>query len=555
VSLQSETVIEGGLSQAFYRSILNSLHPGVVVYAPDMSVLTCNRRATEILGLSEDELRTLGTAGGGWKMYESDGTQCREHPGHAALRTGEPQLDRLRRLVFDNGEERWVLNDAMPMSDRGGSPTGVTLSFLDITARHRADEALAENDAFRSLAENSGDSVIVLDVEGCYVYASPAVIRTHGLSAEELVGKVAIAVVHPDDVAAVQGLRDRQFAGMAPESLEYRIRQPDGSYLWVEASASPLRDAAGEVTGLQVAIRDISERRAHQEALRRANEQFAQAFVHAPIGIALVATDGHWMQVNPALCDLLGYDQESLLTMTFQEITHPDDLKADMALVEDVLAGRRSSYQMRKRYICADGRIIWILLSVAVVLDDEGRPSHFVSQIQDVTERRLMEDRLREMADRDHLTGLLNRRRFEEELRRQLDRCDRHHERAALLILDLDDFKHVNDTGGHAAGDSVLRSFSHLITERVRGIDTVARLGGDEFGVILVDSDREGGLRVANSIVEAMRHTGPGGSGVTVSVGVTALDPSDEPDAALARADGAMYKVKHAGRDGAALDV
>ena len=172
--------------------------------------------------------------------------------------------------------------------------------------------------------------------------------------------------------------------------------------------------------------------------------------------MALVGLEGQWLDVNQALCELVGYSEEELRELTFQDLTHPDDLDADLALVADVLAGRRSTYQMNKRYIHADGRVIWALLSVSLATDEDGRPLHFISQIQDVTERRELEEKLRHQAEHDPLTGLANRRRFEQELERQIERCARHGERAALAVIDLDRFKAVNDVHGHATGDKLL---------------------------------------------------------------------------------------------------
>jgi diguanylate cyclase (GGDEF)-like protein len=234
------------------------------------------------------------------------------------------------------------------------------------------------------------------------------------------------------------------------------------------------------------------------------------------------------------------------MPLTFQDITHPDDLDADLSLLGETIAGKRSGYQMHKRYFHADGRVIWAQLSVSLVSDEAGKPLHFISQIQDVTERRELEARLQQLADHDALTGLLNRRRLEEELRHQLARCARHGEHAALMIMDLDGFKAVNDTHGHAAGDVVLRDIAAALARRSRHSDTLARVGGDEFAAILVGVD-EGQARTVAAGLAAAAAAGGAGHGVTASVGVAALGQEDTVDGALARADRAMYAAKRAG--------
>jgi diguanylate cyclase (GGDEF)-like protein len=155
------------------------------------------------------------------------------------------------------------------------------------------------------------------------------------------------------------------------------------------------------------------------------------------------------------------------------------------------------------------------------------------------------------LADHDYLTGLLNRRRFERELATQLERCHRHGERAAVLLLDIDRFKQVNDTKGHAAGDRLLKDAAQAFEQRVRGTDRVARVGGDEFAAILVETDEDGALEVGKALIQSLRETD---HGITGSVGITAMRAGDEVDTVLARADRALYAVKRAGRNGVRID-
>jgi diguanylate cyclase (GGDEF)-like protein/PAS domain S-box-containing protein len=314
-----------------------------------------------------------------------------------------------------------------------------------------------------------------------------------------------------------------------------------GDLRWLRISSRRF-SGDGPPFAVVVSFTDVTE--AHRE-LRRATELFSTAFSAAPIGMALVDLDGGWLRVNRALCDLVGYAEADLMPLTFQDITHPDDLDADLSLLNDTAAGKRGGYQMQKRYLHADGRVIWAQLSVSLVSDEAGKPLHFISQIQDVTERRRLEGRLQQLADHDPLTGLLNRRRLEEELGHQLARCGRHGESAALMIMDLDGFKAVNDTYGHATGDVVLRDVAAALASRSRGSDTLARVGGDEFAAILVGVDDEQAHSVAAGLAGAAA-AGGADHGVTASVGVAALMPEDTVDGALARADRAMYAAKRA---------
>ncbi|HXA53909.1 MAG TPA: diguanylate cyclase, partial [Solirubrobacteraceae bacterium] len=200
------------------------------------------------------------------------------------------------------------------------------------------------------------------------------------------------------------------------------------------------------------------------------------------------------------------------------------------------------------------GHVISTMLSVSLMRDRQGRPQHFIAQIQDITERKLMEARLRHLAEHDSLTGLFNRRLLERQLAMQVARCRRYGEQAALLVIDLDGFKQVNDTYGHKIGDELLQAIAAELQHRLRGTDMVARLGGDEFAVLLAGTTAEDARKVATTLCEAIAGVGVsvGGGGdacerisVAASVGVAALD-GDSPgaEAALMEADRAMYAAK-----------
>jgi diguanylate cyclase (GGDEF)-like protein/PAS domain S-box-containing protein len=322
---------------------------------------------------------------------------------------------------------------------------------------------------------------------------------------------------------------------------------PGGGLRWLTVNATPLKDRDGSLNGVVATFTDVSQQRAERDELRQLGKLFATAFSDAPTGMGLVGSDGRWQQVNRTLCDLLGYSEEELLGRTPQDITHPDDLAIGPPLLQETLAGKRERYEIQKRYVHADGHAIWAQLSCSLVRDDDGTPLHLIAHITDITERLELQERLQTLADRDSLTGLFNRRRFEEELENQLARSARFGDRAALAMIDLDGFKRVNDTRGHAAGDEVLRSTAQALSLRIRATDTLARLGGDEFAVILLGVDEGQAGALATSLAEAVRNA-PGNAAVTASVGVTAITGADTADRALARADAAMYAAKRDAR-------
>ena len=298
---------------------------------------------------------------------------------------------------------------------------------------------------------------------------------------------------------------------------------------------------------------------APRERLREAEERFEKAFDHAPIGMALVSPDGAFMRVNQSLCEIVGYDAETLVNKTFQEITHPEDLNADLEFVRQVLAGERRTYQMEKRYFHADGRVVWVMLSVSLVRGADGEPIHFISQLEDITDRKKLEERLRYLASHDEMTGLLNRRRFDEELRRNVTYAERYGHHGALLLLDLDNFKEINDTIGHHMGDELVKAVADRLVRRLRDSDLLGRLGGDEFAVFLPEVEPVAAEKVATELVVHIAEdpfvVGDMSLWTRASIGVAIFEPARPIDgeALLMLADAAMYQAKGAGGDGIAL--
>jgi diguanylate cyclase (GGDEF)-like protein len=217
--------------------------------------------------------------------------------------------------------------------------------------------------------------------------------------------------------------------------------------------------------------------------------------------------------------------------------------------VGSLLAGEIDRCTMDKRYFTAAGLPVWVKLSASLVRDPQGRPRHFIAQIEDIVERKRLQEELQRLADHDSLTALWNRRRFDEELHRQVSRCQRFGEQAALILLDLDRFKPVNDVHGHAVGDQLLKKVASALREHLRITDSLARLGGDEFAIILVNIGPEQAARVAaefGQCVAAARISIAGGDiGVGASIGMTMLTESTpDADESLRQADIAMYEAK-----------
>lgn len=285
------------------------------------------------------------------------------------------------------------------------------------------------------------------------------------------------------------------------------------------------------------------------QALRESEERFKLVFEHAPIGMVISDFKGRFTRVNQAMADLLGYPLESLAQLSFTEITHPEDLKKDLFMVSELVRGKKRRFVMEKRYVRRDGEIIHVTLHVSLVRNGRGRPLYFVGQIVDITERTRYEQAIRHMAYHDPLTGLPNRVMLRERLAMLLTQARVNQDMLAVIFLDLDRFKLINDSLGHYVGDHALRIIADRLVHSVRASDMVARLGGDEFTVVLPGiTEEQDAFRVLRKLVEALgqplRLEGEEYS-VSASVGV-ALYPRDgqDSDTLLRIADAAMYDSK-----------
>ena len=289
---------------------------------------------------------------------------------------------------------------------------------------------------------------------------------------------------------------------------------------------------------------------------RTANERVERLFDNAPHGVALLDPEGTVVRVNTALAVIVGLEPPDMVGHPFKSFETPgEDAISDH--VERLMSHRSEIMDAECRLRDSGGNDVAVALSSTVVQDPQIGDIVMVNVV-DVSDRRRYLDRLAHLADHDVLTGLANRRRFESELERHLDRCRRHGPSGALLLLDLDNFKQVNDSLGHNAGDQLLVTIAGLLRRSIRTTDVVARVGGDEFAIMLTDADQAAAQRVADLVVERIRDHAATLDGVrrhvSASVGAVTFAAAAEHSAdILALADMTMYDAKESGRNRVAL--
>src|SRR5712691_4227920 len=373
-------------------------------------------------------------------------------------------------------------------------------------------------------------------------------------------GKFCDIVGYSRDELLSMGLRE---TGEIPgrEFREKELLRKDGSRVWVAIATSLVRGKSGEPRYLISMVQDISEAKRTTAALRESEERFRRTFELAGSGVAHIGMDRRFIRVNRRLCEMTGYSEDELLRLTGRQLSHPDDVDVINAQRPSLYAGEVDAVRVEKRYLRKDGSVIWVAITMVVERGAAGEPQYEITFFDDITARkqaeaalRESEERFRQLAHHDALTSLPNRALFYDRLRQTLALAKRNSWTVGVMLADLDRFKTVNDTLGHAVGDKLLRQVAERLSKAVRSSDTVARLGGDEFAVVLNNlSAPEDAAVVAHKIIAAFQapfqvegHSLP----ATLSIGA-ALFPNDSIDqeTLLKNADAAMYRSKEDGRN------
>lgn len=553
-----------------------------------------------------------------------------------------------------------------------------------------AEAALADSEArFRAVFNSMFQLIGVLAPDGTALEANGAALEFGGLTPADIVGRkmweLSFFQTSAETVEITRRAVERASRGEFVRT-EIEIMGRDAQRMSIDFSVKPVIDSQGRVTMLIPEGRDISERKRTEAVLRESEERFRRTFQGAPIGTALIALDGRWLAVNPALCTILGYAEDELMRLTFQAITHPQDLESDLAQVARTLFGEIAGYRMFKRYVRKDGSYVPTQLDVSLIRTASGQPMQMVAHIQDISDRKRFEELLQQEKERfevalssitdavlitdtqgavgfvnpiaegllgqpaakllarkltdmvdlcdgaglplsllsaqadpdpgfvqgvaqmrrgalpaiaveyalaplkdadqaligyvftlhdvththaltralehqathDPLTSLLNRCGFERELEQQRARSECDGASWCVLYLDMDRFKIINDTAGHAAGDQLLGALAQRLRAGLRATDTFARLGGDEFGLILRHCDKARAERIAAKLIESVDsfrfHHGDQQFQLGLSIGIAM--PGDEPFSVadlMRMADTACYVAKRTGRNRACV--
>jgi diguanylate cyclase (GGDEF)-like protein/PAS domain S-box-containing protein len=457
------------------------------------------------------------------------------------------------RFVKKNGDIIRVLEKVTSTEYRGKRAT--VGSFLDITELKRAEEALSQSQAiYRSIVETGGAGVLTGDLNGNITFVNESFCKILGYSQEELTGKPFAVFVHPDDIAIVlekfvEGLGHPE----AEYDLEFRAIHKDGHVIWIYPSVSPIFYNNVLSAGMAIVF-DITERKRLEETIKKSGERYRTMLEEIQDNYFETDMAGNFIFVNDSVSRTLGFSKEELIGMNYRVFVAKEDIEVVYRDFNWVFRTGETVKGLSYKFIKKNGNVGFGELSISAIKDETGKVIAFRGIARDVTERMRLERELNDMATHDFLTGLPNRMLLQDRLKVALAGSGRNGTKLAVIMLDMDRFKVVNDTFGHSLGDKVLRAAGERLVALVRKSDTVARVGGDEFLVLLPKvASLEDTIKVAQKILGAFRKPfvlNDHKIRITTSVGI-AIYPEDGEDAeALMRnSDIAMYWVKEQGRD------
>jgi diguanylate cyclase (GGDEF)-like protein/PAS domain S-box-containing protein len=466
----------------------------------------------------------------------------------------QPNAESADTLVFKDGR---VFERFSRPRRLNGRNVGRVWSFSDVTETKRAEEALAAREKrFRSLIENSSDGIALVESDGSIVFAAPSTRRILGYSSDEIEGLNAFTLVHPDDRQdAGDGLAQLLTQPGGTTVSHSRFRHIDGSWRWLEGTATNLLHEPA-VRAIVVNYRDITERREAEEALTESEEQFRSIQENALDAIITMSSDGEITSWNPQAETIFGWTREEAVCRPLAETlipprhreTHKRGLERVMETGEGPVLNKRTEVIALDR----SGREFPIELAVVPLY--RGDSVSFCAFVRDISERKKAEETIRHLAYHDVLTGLPNRVLFEERLRLALAQARRSRTKVAVMFLDLDRFKLVNDTVGHTGGDQLLQEVAREFSDAIREGDTVARVGGDEFTFLLPGIERaEDATVAAERILRRVRQPRMVAGQefrITTSIGITVFPRAgNTADVLMRNADTAMYRAKERGRD------
>lgn len=449
--------------------------------------------------------------------------------------------------VCRDGSTLQVTLTLVPVHDAAKNLVGVLQIARDMTQQVLMQESESR---FHALVEGTDDAIISKTTDGIVTSWNPAAARMFGYNAEEMLGRPIQALIPADRRSEETLILQQIRRGVKVDHYETVRLHKSGRPVQVSVTISPIRDSSGAIVGASKIARDISEQKRAQARLQLT----ASVFANANEAVAITDVHGHIVEVNPAFTRITGYTHDEVIgrhPRAFASSRHGPELELAILDALQEKGHYRGEVWSRRR----DGSTFCSLLSASVVRDAADHVQNYIAQFFDLTSMRAKQEQIEHIAHYDALTDLPNRHLLMDRLGQAVALARRSGLSMAVLYLDLDGFKQINDSYGHAMGDELLVAVARRMKAALREMDTLARMGGDEFVAVLASIGSEDDcVLLAQRLLQACRQPVLLGSlrmQVSVSIGAAVFPkPEPRPDHLLRQADNAMYLAKKAGKNG-----
>ena len=537
-------------SEQRHRAILGQMHDACFEFDLSGKFTFTNSYMSRILQYKQDEL--IG------KDYhviipESD-AKAVYTVFHRVYETGKAATAFSHRVKRKDGLEFFVESSVSLIRDGQGQPLGFICVGRDVSERKQLEKALVRSEErFRNILASMQDSYYEVDLGGRFTFVNDATSRHLIYTRDELIGNSYKMIMSEVEAQRVFDMFHQVFLTGEPNlGFAHKVTRKDGSTGYAESSVSLLKDDQGRPAGFNSVSRDVTARVLLEQSLMQSEERYRTILEEMYDSYYEVDLAGNFVFVNDSVCANLGYAREEILRQSYGIMVPPGEATILFAAFNEVFKTGIPNKGFSHGVLRKDGTTVYAETSVTLRKNEGGQVIGFRSISRDVTQRMEFEQRLADMATHDFLTGLPNRVLLNDRLHVALAQAHRNKNKLAILMLDLDRFKTVNDTHGHHVGDELLKAIGQRLTGIIRSGDTIARMGGDEFLLLMPELHQSDSISgIISKIVEAFKapfiiegHR----LNISASIGI-AIYPDDgmDMDALLRKSDSAMYDIKKHG--------
>src|ERR1035437_2147011 len=539
-------------SEERYRNILESIQEGYFELDLAGNYTFVNKANCILLGYTKEEL-----VGMNYRQHTNEENAKKLYQPYRELyRTGK-SIETLEVESIRKDGTKVIYETSVSLSrDSEGKPIGFRGGARDITERKQIEEKIRHSEErYRNIIEQMEDGYFEADFTGKFTFVNDAECKNLGYTREEMLGMDNRKYADEKNAKAIYRLFVEVYkTGVPVKAYDFELIKKDKTKSYNEISVSLIRNSKGEPIGFRGIARDITERKQMEEALRQSEERYRTIIEEMEEWYFETDLAGNITFFNDVFANVLGYSQKELTGLNFRSFIKKEESDSVFRLFNQVFKTGKPTNNFPYEFISTDGTVTSAEFSIFPKQDNEGKICGFRGIGHDITERKHAEEKIKYLATHDSLTGLPNRLMFSQLLNHAIQSAKRYTRQFAVLFIDLDRFKIINDTLGHEAGDQLLQEIAMRLKQALRAVDVVARLVGDEF-VIFIEgvSDSSQAATVSHNILTTIikpitimgqeRH-------ITASIGISVFPKDAEDEQSLMKnADMAMYLAKEKGKN------